>query len=42
VYVQLDPDAREWVFADREGRELRKHAAEQITRARLTALALRI
>jgi hypothetical protein len=40
VYVQLNPDTREWVISDAEDRELRKHAAEQITRARLLALNL--
>jgi len=40
VYVQLNPDTREWVISDAQDRELRKHAAEQITRARLLALNL--
>lgn len=42
VYVPLDPDAREWLFSDQEGRELRKHAAKHLTRARLLALKLNI
>lgn len=40
VYVQLNPDTREWIISDAQGREVRKHAAHQITRARLMALDL--
>jgi hypothetical protein len=40
VYVQLNPDTVEWMISDAEGREVRKHAAQQITRARLLALNL--
>jgi hypothetical protein len=40
VFVQYDPQAGEWVFADRGGAQLCRHQAEQITRARLLALVV--
>jgi hypothetical protein len=30
VYVMFDPDLNEWVFADRDGRQLRRRPADQI------------
>lgn len=35
VFVQLDPVDREWVFATTTGVQLRRKAAEEITRARI-------
>jgi hypothetical protein len=32
VYVELDPSAQEWVISDPEGRQLRRHKAQQVTR----------
>jgi hypothetical protein len=32
VYVMYNPDLNEWVFADREGRELHRQPANQLTR----------
>jgi hypothetical protein len=40
VYVQLDPSALEWVMTDLEGRQLRRHRAEQVTRERIVQLRL--
>lgn len=31
VYVMLDPDTREWIFADEEGRQLSRQAAQENT-----------
>jgi hypothetical protein len=41
VYVQLDPEALVWVVSDPAGRQVRTHAAKQITRARIRALNLK-
>ncbi len=41
VYVEFDPSALEWVFTNREGTQLRRFAAAQITRARIRKLNLR-
>jgi hypothetical protein len=38
VYVVIDPVDREWVFTTREGVQLRKKAAEEITRERIVKL----
>ena len=38
VYVMYDPLAGEWVFADRDGRQLRRKAAEELTAERVMAL----
>jgi hypothetical protein len=38
IQVFLDPTTLHWVFADRQGRELRTHCAEQITRERIVSL----
>jgi hypothetical protein len=36
--VVIDPVDREWVFTTREGVQLRKKAAEEITRERIVKL----
>jgi hypothetical protein len=36
----LDPEVREWVFADEEGRQLRRKAAPEISRG--TIIGLRV
>jgi hypothetical protein len=38
VYVSLDPQLVAWVFADSEGRELRRRPAEELTRANIVGL----
>jgi hypothetical protein len=38
VYVFYDPLAGEWVFADREGRQLRRKAAVELTPERVQEL----
>jgi transposase InsO family protein len=38
LQVSLDPTTLHWVFADAEGRELRTHPAEQISRERIVGL----
>jgi hypothetical protein len=38
VYVMLDPERCEWVFADGQGRQLRSQPAEELTRERIVAL----
>lgn len=38
VSVMLDPVPRNWIILDDQGRELRIHPAEQLTRVRITAL----
>jgi hypothetical protein len=38
IYVFLDPNDREWVFATPEGVQLRRKAAEEITRERIQKL----
>jgi hypothetical protein len=40
VYVQLDPDECAWVVADAEGRQLRRHAAREVTREAIVGLNL--
>jgi len=38
VYVSLDPDLREWVFAAEDGREIRRRPAAELTRANIMGL----
>ena len=38
VHVMYDPNLSEWVFADREGRQLRRQPAEQLSRERVLNL----
>jgi hypothetical protein len=38
VYVMYDPILNEWVFADREGRQLRRQPAEELSRERVMNL----
>jgi hypothetical protein len=38
IQVFLDPTTMSWIFADKDGRELRTHAAEQITAERIQSL----
>ena len=38
VFVRLDPDTREWVVRDRQGQEIRRHAARELTAERIQAL----
>jgi hypothetical protein len=38
VYIMFDPESSEWVFADPEGRELRRRDAKEITAERIAAL----
>ena len=40
VYVYLDPSGPEWVIADEEGRQLRTHAAEELTAERIRSLSV--
>jgi hypothetical protein len=41
VQVQYDPDAHGWLIADRDGRELRRHAAPEISREQIAQLRFR-
>lgn len=38
VYVMFDPEAREWLFTDTDGRELRRRSAREITEERIRSL----
>jgi hypothetical protein len=38
VSVRFDPEDRHWVVCDHRGQELRRHAAEQLTRERIIGL----
>jgi hypothetical protein len=38
IYVLLDPEDHEWVFTTAEGVQLRRKAAEEITRDRIIKL----
>jgi hypothetical protein len=40
VYAMLDPEVREWVFADREGHQLRRHPAREINRRNILSLTV--
>ena len=40
VYVMFDPAAREWVFADEKGRELRHQAVTEISRETIIGLTV--
>jgi hypothetical protein len=41
VQVQYDPMAHGWVISDREGRELRRHTAPEISREQIAQLTFR-
>jgi hypothetical protein len=41
VLVQYDPQRHEWLIADRQGRELRRHPAPEISRAAIMKLSFR-
>jgi hypothetical protein len=38
VYVMYDPDSNEWVFADRDGRQLTRRPADQLSPDRVISL----
>jgi hypothetical protein len=38
IYVQIDPERCEWVFADLQGRQLRSVAAEELSAQRIRRL----
>jgi hypothetical protein len=38
LYVTLDPEARAWVFQDRDGREVQRQPARQLTKERICHL----
>jgi hypothetical protein len=38
LYVQFDPQQREWLFADSEGRQLRRQSALEISRENIVGL----
>ena len=38
VYVMYDPDSNEWMFADRDGRQLNRRPAEQLSPERVMSL----
>jgi hypothetical protein len=38
VYVMLDPEVCEWVFTDRQGQQLRRQPATQISRENIIGL----
>jgi hypothetical protein len=40
VYVLLDPERREWIFADEEGRQLRSQPAEDLSQERIMSLTV--
>jgi transposase len=40
VYVSLDPTGPTWVTADEDGRELRTHAADELTAERIRSLSV--
>jgi hypothetical protein len=40
VYVMLDPEVGEWVFADREGQQVRRQAASEFTRENILRLTV--
>lgn len=42
IYVYLDPQRREWVFADEDGRQLRTQPAEQLSRRRIQTLTVTV
>ena len=41
VQVQYDPDGHAWLISDEAGREIRRHAAPEITRERIVKLTFR-
>jgi hypothetical protein len=40
VYIMFDPEVREWIFADEEGRQLRRQAATEISRETIIGLTV--
>src|SRR6516225_5180357 len=38
VYVMYDPDSNEWMFADRDGRQLTRRPADQLSPDRVISL----
>jgi transposase InsO family protein len=40
VFVMLDPEAGEWVFADEQGRQLRRRPASELSRENILALTV--
>ncbi len=40
VHVMFDPEAREWIFADEEGRQLRSRPAPEISREAIMGLTV--
>ena len=38
VYVMLDPESREWIFADAQGHQLRSQPAAELSRERIVGL----
>jgi transposase InsO family protein len=40
IYVMFDPEERAWLFADEEGRQLRRQEAQQITPERIVGLTV--
>ena len=40
VYVMLDPESREWVFAEERGQYLRRQAADYLTPERIVGLTV--
>jgi len=38
VYVMYDPECNEWYFSDREGRQLRRQPADELSRERVVGL----
>lgn len=41
VYVMFDPESREWLFTDLNGRELRRRPASEITQKRIVSLQVK-
>jgi hypothetical protein len=41
VFVMYDPDLNEWMISDREGRQLRRRPADQLSRERVMDLNIR-
>jgi hypothetical protein len=40
VFIMFDPERLEWVVADMEGRQLRRHPAEEISQERIIGLTV--
>lgn len=41
IFVMYDPDPNEWVISDRDGRQLRRKAADQLSPERVMDLNIR-